>query len=46
MRRDRDGTMKRVFPRLWRYVDVPTHAIMMQCRLLLGAAGWRYAAHN
>jgi hypothetical protein len=37
-RRSHDGTIKRVPPKLARYVDVPAHAIMLPARMLLGAA--------
>jgi hypothetical protein len=37
-RRSRDGTIKRVPPKLARYVDVPAHAVMLPARVLLGAA--------
>lgn len=37
-RRNRDGTIKRVPPRLRRYVDTPAHAIMLPTRVVLGTA--------
>lgn len=37
-RRNRDGTLKRIPPKLGRYVDVPAHAIMLPARAALGAA--------
>jgi len=37
-RRNRDGTLKRIPPKLRRYVDVPAHAIMLPARAALGAA--------
>jgi hypothetical protein len=37
-RRDRNGTIKRVPPKLRRYVDIPAHAIMLPARVLLGSA--------
>ena len=37
-RRNRDGTVKRIPPKLGRYVDVPAHAIMLPARAALGAA--------
>ena len=37
-RKNRDGTIKRVPPRLRRYVDVQAHAIMLPARVVLGTA--------
>jgi hypothetical protein len=37
-RRNLDGTLKRARPEFRRYVDVPSHAIMLPARGALGAA--------
>ena len=37
-RRSHDGTIKRVPPKLRRYVDMPAHATILPARVLLGAA--------
>jgi hypothetical protein len=37
-RRDRNGTIKHVPPKLRRYVDIPAHAIMLPARVALGTA--------
>jgi hypothetical protein len=37
-RRNRDGTITRVPPKLRRYVDIPAHAIMLPSRVGLGTA--------
>ena len=37
-RRNHDGTLKRIPPKLGRYIDAPAHAIMLPARAALGAA--------